>query len=424
VQGRLQAIPAVLAAARHNLDNPPRVFTETAIQQNKGAIALVEGELDEFLKQEPGMRAALAPARKAAVAALTAYGNWLEKDLLARSNGDFRIGKDNYRQKLRFALDSDLTPEEILSQAEAELKTTEAAMLDTALPLYHRYYPGQPTDGVNGKIIIKAVLDRLAETRPDNATIVEQAKQKLAEATAFVRQHNLMTVPQDPVQVIVMPEFARGVTVAYCDPAGALEKNGITFYAIAPTPADWTPQRTTSFFKEYNNAMLNDLTVHEAMPGHYLQLSIANKTKVPTGIRGLFMSGTFVEGWATYAEQVMAEAGFGGSETRMQQLKMRLRLVINAILDQKIHAGNMSEQEAMALMMNEGYQEDGEAAGKWRRAQLTSTQLSTYYVGNLEVNALAQDLQRKTGGDMKSVHDRMLASGSIATKYIRQLNGL
>jgi uncharacterized protein (DUF885 family) len=179
-----------------------------------------------------------------------------------------------------------------------------------------------------------------------------------------------------------------------------------------------------SFFREYNNAMLNDLTVHEAMPGHYLQLSVARHVTAPTKIRALFYSGTFVEGWATYAEQFMAEAGFGGPETNMQQLKMRLRLIINAILDQKIHAGNMSEQEAMDLMKNEGFQEDGEAAGKWKRAQLTSTQLPTYFVGNIEINALARDLKAKTGADMKAVHDAMLAHGSISTRYVRQLTGL
>jgi uncharacterized protein (DUF885 family) len=424
VDGRLKAIPATLKAAMHNLKTPPRVFTETAIQQNKGAISLIRDELDEFINQEPAMRAKLAPSRRRAIAALTEYGTWLEKDLLPRSTGDFRIGEARFRQKLRLALDSDLTPETILKNAESELAVTQAAMYETALPMYRRYYPDKATDGVERKVIIRAVLDKLAETRPTNETIVADAKRALAETTAFVRERGLVTVPDDPVKVIVMPEFARGFAVAYCDAAGALEKNGTTFFDISPTPSDWTPERVTSFFREYNSAMLNELTIHEAMPGHYLQLAIANRATPPTKIRALFYSGTFVEGWATYSEQVMAGAGFGGPETKMQQLKMRLRLIINSILDQKIHAGNMSEQEAMDMMMNDGYQEDGEAAGKWRRARLSSTQLSTYFVGNLEVNALARDLKVKTGGDMKSVHDTMLASGSLATKYIRQLNNL
>jgi uncharacterized protein (DUF885 family) len=424
VDGRLKAIPATLAVARQNLKNPPRVYTETAIVQNKGAISLIQGELDEFIAKEPSMKAKLAPARKRAIAALTEYGTWLEKDLLPRSTGDFRIGEKHFREKLALVLDSDLTPEDILKNAEADLATTQAAMLETALPLYKRYYPDKPTDGVERKVIIRAVLDKIAEDKPTNDSIVNDANKKLAAATDFVREHQFMTMPTEPVKAIVMPEFARGFAVAYCDAAGPLEKNGQTYFDISPTPTDWSPERVTSFYREYNEAMLNELTIHEAMPGHYLQLSIAKKAHPPTNIRALFGSGTFIEGWATYAEQVMATAGFGGPETKMQQLKMRLRLVINAILDQKIHAGNMSEQEAMAMMMNDGYQEDGEAAGKWRRARLSSTQLSTYFVGNLEVNALYKDLSAKTGGDMKSVHDKMLTSGSIATKYIRQLNGL
>jgi uncharacterized protein (DUF885 family) len=424
VNARLQAIPTILAAARKNLKTPPRVFTETAIKQNQGAISMVKQELDDYLKDEPGMRAKLAPARKRAIAALTSYGKWMEHDLLPRSTGDFRIGKDNFRQKLRFALDSDLTPEQILSGAELELKNTQQAMVETATPLYRQYFPDQPVDGVDGKIIVRKVLDKLAEARSDNDTIVGKAKQKLGEATEFVRAHKLLTLPEDPIQVIVMPEFARGVAIAYCDPAGPLEKNGATFYAISPTPVDWSAARATSFFREYNDAMLNDLTVHEAMPGHYVQLSIANKVKKSTHVRDLFNSGTFVEGWATYSEQFMADSGFGGPETKMEQMKMRLRLIINSMLDQGIHAGNMTEADAMKLMMEEGYQEEGEAAGKWRRALLTSTQLSTYFVGNLELNALARDLKAKTGGDMQSVHDAMLAHGSIATKYIRQLSGM
>jgi uncharacterized protein (DUF885 family) len=424
VRARLNAVPAVLAAARQNLQNPPRVFTETAIQRNKGAIALIRHDLENFINVEPSMRAKLAPARKRAIAALESYGIWLEKELLPRSNGDFRIGREAYRQKLRFAIDSELTPETILGSAEAELRATQAAMLETALPLYRQYFPGKAVDGVDRTTVIRAVLDKLAEVHPDSATIVDQARRSLAAATDFVRAKNLVTVPDDPVKVIVMPEFQRGFSVAYCDAAGPLEKNGTTFYAISPTPADWTAERTASFFREYNNAMLNELTVHEAMPGHYLQLIVANKSAATTRIRGLFGSGTFVEGWATYAEQIMADAGFGGPETRMQQLKMRLRLPINAIIDQKMHAGNMSEQEAVGMMMKEGFQEDGEAAGKWRRAQLSSTQLSTYYVGNLEINALSRDLKARSGGDMKSVHDRMLSFGSIAPKHVRQLLGL
>jgi len=421
---RLEAIPKLVAAAKQNLQRPPKVFTETAIAQNKGAISFVQDDLDDFVKQAPAMKAALAPARARAAAALKDYGTWLEHDLLPRSDGDFRFGKEHFDQRLKFALDSDLGADEILARAEADLKVTQKQMEDTALPLYKRWFPGQPTDGVDGHAIVRAVLDKIADTHPNNDTIVDEARDDLDKATAFVREHRLVTVPDKPIRVIVMPEFQRGASTAFCDWAGPLDKNGVTFYAISPTPADWSPQRVESQYREDNSAELRDITAHEAMPGHYLQGAHAGNAKMPTLVRAMTGSGTFIEGWAVYAEQFMAEAGWGGDETRMEQLKIRLRVAINAILDQKIHAGHMTEDEAKRLMMDTGYQEEGEAAGKWRRAEMSAGQLSTYFVGVQEQIALAHDLQARMGGDALAVHDRMLSHGSIATKYVRELEGL
>jgi uncharacterized protein (DUF885 family) len=168
------------------------------------------------------------------------------------------------------------------------------------------------------------------------------------------------------------------------------------------------------------------VTVHEAMPGHYLQLVHANKFNAPTRLRAIFQSNTFAEGWAVYAEQLMAERGFGGPEVRMQQLKLRLRTIINAILYQKIHTGGMTEKEALSLMMNEGFQEEGEASGKWRRAQLTSAQLSNYYVGSLEVIDIRRSYEAKMGDttNFRQLHDTMLSFGSPAPKYVKELMGL
>jgi uncharacterized protein (DUF885 family) len=421
---RLQAIPKLVAAARQNLKRPPRVFTETAIAQNKGAIAFVRDDLDDFIQQEPSMKATLAPARARAIAALEDYGRWLETTLLPRSDGDFRFGKANFEQRLKFSLDSDLSADAILARAEADLQHTQKTMEETALPLYRRWFPDRPTEGVDGHAIVRAVLDRIADTHPTNDTIVAEARGDLEQATAFVREHQLVTVPSKPIRVIVMPEFQRGASTAFCDWAGPLDKNGVTFYAISPTPADWSPQRIESQYRENNSAELRDITAHEAMPGHYLQGAHAGDAAMPTLVRAMTCSGTFVEGWAVYAEQFMAEAGWGREETRMEQLKVRLRVAINAIIDQKIHAGHMTEDEAKRLMMDTGYQEEGEAAGKWRRAEMSAGQLSTYFVGVQEQLALAADLHAKLGGDMQAVRDRMLSHGSIATKYVRQLEGL
>jgi len=172
--------------------------------------------------------------------------------------------------------------------------------------------------------------------------------------------------------------------------------------------------------------MLVNLTVHEAMPGHYLHATHSNRFKAPTLIRSIYGSGTFAEGWATYTEQLMVENGLGGPELKMQMLKMRLRMVINVILDQKIHTTGITEEEAMDLMMSKGFQEDGEAAGKWRRACLSSTQLSTYYMGNIEINDIRKDYETKAGDsfDFMTFHDKLLSYGTPAPKYIRQLMDL
>jgi len=274
----------------------------------------------------------------------------------------------------------------------------------------------------------REVLDRLSAAAPDEATILAFCADALAAQTAFVRARDLVTLYDDPVEVIDMPEINRGIAVAYCDPPGPLEPvPGATFIAVSPTPKDWTAERVASFYREYNRHMVHNLMVHEAMPGHYLQLQHSRRfSGSDTAIRAALRSGAFTEGWAVYAERVMAEQGYPGEgdprAVRMQQLKMQLRMTLNAILDARIHAYGMTEAEAMALMAGRGYQEEGEAAGKWRRAQLTSAQLSTYYVGYCEISDLAADLRAAHPGlTDQQLHDRMLAHGSPPVRLLRTL---
>ena len=426
---RMDEIPRVIAQAKANLQHPPRVHTETAIEQTQGAISLVREGLAPLLDQSPRMKKDLTPLQEKTAAALEDYKKWLQSDLLPRSDGDFRLGAEKYRKKLRFALASDLSMEEIMKRATADLQQTQTAIYETALPLYKKYFPSADpaAAGLADKHeVTAAVVDKLAEQHPDDATVVDYAKKIVTEATDFAKQHDLVTVPNVPLDVIAMPEFKRGVAIAYCDAPGPLDKTGKTFFAVAPTPKDWSKERRESFFREYNNYMIRDLTVHEAMPGHFLQLARANEFRAPTLVRAIFQSGAFVEGWAVYCEQVMAEQGYGGPEVKMQQLKMRLRAICNAVLDQSIHAGNMNEKEAMDLMMKEGYQQEGEAVAKWKRARLTSAQLSTYFVGATEHLDLRAAEQRKLGKDfnLKKYNDQVVSYGSPPVKYVRELMGL
>jgi len=424
---RMDGIPNVIKQAEANLQDPPRVHTETAIEQIQGAINLVRNGLDPLLNQAPQLRKDLAPIQEKTAKALGDYKKWLQEDLLKRSDGNFRLGAEKFRKKLRFALASDLSMEEIRKRADADLQQTQAAIYETALPLYKKYFPKADEKTLADKhSVTAAVLNRLAQEHQDDNTVVGYAQKVVGEATAFVKQRNLVSIPAVPLEVIAMPEFKRGVAIAYCDSAGPLEKTPKTFFAVSPTPKDWTKEKKESFFRENNNYFIRDLTVHEAMPGHYLQLAHSNEFKAPTLVRAIFQSGTYIEGWAVYCEQMMAEQGYGGPEVKMQQLKMRLRAIANAILDQSIHAGNMTEQQAMDLMTTATFQEQGEATLKWKRARLTSAQLSTYFVGVSEHLDLRAAAQRKFGKDfdLKKYNDQVISYGSPPVKYVRELMGL
>ena len=424
---RMEAIPAVIAQAKANLKHSPKVNTETAIDQMKGAVSFVREGLSPLLDRAPEVKKEIAPLQEKTALALEEYQKWLKDDLLPRSDGDFRLGMDKFRKKLRFALASDLSVEELMKRAKADLAATQTAIYETALPLYKKYFPNADAATLSDKKkVTTAVLDKLAEEHPDDNTIVATAEKCVVETTDFVRKNNLVRVPDKPLKVIVMPEFKRGQGIAYCDSPGPLEKTGETFFACEPTPKDWTQERKESFYREYNNYMVRDLTVHEAMPGHFLQLAHSNEFRAPTLVRAIFQSGTFVEGWAVYTEQMMVEAGYGGPEVKMQQLKMRLRVICNAILDQSIHTANMSEQEALDLMMKEGFQQEGEAVAKWKRARLSSTQLSTYFIGATEHLELRERAKAKAGPsfDLRKYNDTVLSFGSPPAKYVRELMGL
>jgi uncharacterized protein (DUF885 family) len=420
--GRLDGIPAIVAVAKQRLGHAAKVFTETAIQQNKGLIALVETELPPRFAQVPALKDKLTAAAGRAAAALKDLQSFLETDLLPRSDGSFRLGRDKFAVKLAFALGDDIDIDAVAADARALLVQTQAEMVDTAKQIWAADKLGKlprldTTD--QRKAFVKRVLDHVAEDHPTNQTILPDAKQLLAKVTAFVKANDLVRVPDEPVGVIEMPEYKRGVAVAYCDSSGPLEATPQTFYAISPTPSDWPVARADSFYREYNQSMLAELTIHEAMPGHYLQLMHNNQ--FASKLRAVFASGPFVEGWAVYAEWVMAEHGFGGPKVVLQRQKMVLRLSANAILDHDIHAGTMDEKAALALMKDEAFQEDGEAVGKWKRARLSSAQLTTYFYGFTELLKLRRAAETRPGFSERAYHDRLLSFGSPAMKYIRQL---
>ncbi|MFC8615173.1 DUF885 domain-containing protein [Micromonospora purpureochromogenes] len=414
--GRLSAVPDALATARATLRDMPRIHAETAVGQFTGTAALIRDEVPLLLAQAPAMFDRVEPAATAAIAALEEFVAWLRIGLAADAGPgrDPRLGRRRWEARLWHTLDTELGAAEVQRRAWANLDRVTEEIRAAAVELV-----GGPADDET----VRRALDLLAAEHPDNHSIVDLASTTLDEAVDFVRDRDLITLVDDPCVIQEMPEFARGVAVAYCDSPGPLETAALpTFYCISPTPADWPAHRVESFYREYNDHMIRNLTVHEAMPGHFLQLAHARRYAGPTRVRPLTESGVFIEGWAVYTEELMAGLDFGGLPVRLQQLKMQLRMTINALLDQLVHCEDLPESEAMALMTGRGFQEEGEAAGKWRRALLTSTQLSTYFVGYSEMADIAA--ARPAGVSVRDWHDAMLAHDCPPPRHLRTLLGV
>ena len=427
---RMEKLPGLFAQMRANLDpaRVPLIHAQTVSKQNSGVMEVVDSMILPQAKQLPDadrvrLEAAATNLRKA----VADQQVWIDKALVPNAKGDFRIGKKLFDEKLGFALDSTLSRADIRQRAEAEIVHIRAQMYDVAREALAGKAGAPPTPdhptAEQQQAAIKAALDLAAEDRPARDQVVDTAKRQLAKATAFVREKNLITLPDSAVKVILMPEFQRGVTVAYCDSPGPLDNKMDTFYAVSPIPDDWTAEQTTSFLREYNRRSIAELGVHEAMPGHYVQIWHSNK--FPSVLRSVLASGSFVEGWAVYAEHMMAEQGFLDHDPlyRLVQLKWYLRATSNAILDQAIHVDGMSRDDAMKLMTQTTFQEEREAAGKWTRAQLSSTQLSTYFVGVQEHFDLRREAEQRWGKDfdLKRYHDTVTSFGSPPARYVGEL---
>jgi uncharacterized protein (DUF885 family) len=411
IAGRLRALPDFLATTRRTVVGSPRVHAQTALAQWPGVRRVVTDELDRVLDGDVTLTALVAAPRAAALVAMDAHENWL-RDLAATADGDPRLGPELFASKLPLTLDSPLSASEIGERAHRNLEEQTALLFETAQEFLAQV--GRAIDG-DRDAVIRMALNEVARDAPTNSTVVRVCEEALAEATDAVRRLGIVTVPDDAMRIEVMPEFRRGIAVAYCDSPGAFEEGGIAYVAISPTPADWREERVASFYREYNNALLRNLIVHEAMPGHMLQVAHARRFRGSTRVRQLFSSGSFVEGWAVQTERLMAESGFGGLPVRLQQLKMQLRMSINAILDAGVHAGGMDEAEGLDLMMRRGFQEEGEAVGKWTRALLSSGQLSTYFVGFTELGDVIAALRPD-----QSLDD-LIAHGNPAPRYLPRL---
>jgi uncharacterized protein (DUF885 family) len=360
-------------------------------------------------------------------AALAIHQDWLDKVLVPNAKGDFRIGAKLYDEKLAFALNSPMTRADIREHAQAAFDATRGRMYAIAKGVLSGRKnappaPDAPSDEQQ-QAVINAALEIAYADRPARDQFVAACERAVGTTTAFVHHKDLITLPDTPVKVIVTPKFKQGVAGAYCDPPGPLDKGQDTFVAVDPIPDDWTQAQADSYLREYNSRNIHELIVHEAMPGHYVQLWHANQ--YPSTLRAVLGSGSFIEGWACYAEDLMAEQGYLDRDPLylLVHLKLDLRSILNAILDQAIHVDGMSRDDAMHLMTVKAFQQESEAAGKWIRAQLSSCQLPTYFVGLTEHHRLRDEAQQRWGKDfaLKRYHDTVVSFGSPPVRYVRAL---
>ena len=427
---RMEKIPALLAQARENLDpaRVPKIHAETVAKQNNGVLSIVEMFITPHLKDLPEAdRARAQKATEGLKKAVAEHQAWLEKTLVPNAKGDFRVGQTLYDQKLQFALLSSLSRADIKQRAEGELKRVREEMYGIARTVLKDkagapQMPDAPSDEQQQKAI-EAALELAYADKPARDKVVEAAESALKTATDFVREKDLVTLPDAPVKIILMPEFQRGVAVAYCDSPGPLDKGLETFYAVSPIPDEWDAKQVDSFLREYNNRMIHLLSIHEGTPGHYLEGW--HSAKFPSTLRGVLRSGMFAEGWAVYTEKMMADAGYMDNDPvfRLVQLKFYLRTIANAILDQGVHVDNWTREQAMDLMVRQTFQQEREAAGKWTRVQLTSAQLPTYFVGVQEHFDTRKAAEAKLGDkfNLKAYHDQILSYGAPPVRFAREL---
>ena len=427
---RLEKMPRLLEQTRAALvpSRVPVPHAATYAAQNPGLKSIVTGMIEPHKGElSVSKQRRLERAIAAFNAAVDEHQAWITGTLVPAAQADFRAGADVFDTQLGYTLLSNLSRADIRRRADAAVTSVRQEMYQVSKQALAGR-PGAPATPDNPtaeqqQAVIRAALDIAAAERPARNHLVEDATAATEEARRFVIEHDLITLPEGPVRVILMPEFQRGVAVAYCDSPGPLERHLETVYAISPIPDDWSEEQSTSFLREYNSRAILDIGVHEAMPGHYVQIFHSNR--YPSTLRAVLGSGSFIEGWAVYAEEMMCEEGFRANDPlyRLSQLKVQLRTITNSIIDQAIHVDGMTQAEMMTFLTQTAFQEEREAAGKWRRAQLSVTQLSTYFVGfqeHLETRVAARQKQGASF-NLKAYHDGVLAFGSPPGRFARQL---
>ncbi len=435
---KLSKSAAYYEAAGRNLRHPSVEHTRLAILQNNGTLALLPQVLDSVKKSTltPFQQERLTQQVETTRAAIKGYVASLEAALKNPADPQahpYRLGRALYARKFHHDLASAYTPEQLYERAVAHKEELLTEMANTSTALWPKYFPNQPKP-TDRQQLIRRVIDKLTlnHTTPDSFVVA--VRQQIPRLVQFVNDKQLLTQdPSKPLVVRETPLYMRGGGAgASVSAPGPYDKDADTYYNVSPiTPADYSPEAAESYLREYNRYTLQILNIHEAIPGHYTQLVYANRS--PSLVKAIFGNGSMVEGWAVYTEKMMLENGYGAVEQNGKTVaspelallyyKWNLRTTLNTILDISVHTKNLSEKDALALLMNDGFQERAEAAGKWRRVQLSQVQLCSYFDGYAQIMELRDELKTAQGKafDLRAFHEQFLSYGSAPVRYIREL---
>jgi uncharacterized protein (DUF885 family) len=435
VLARIGQIPRLLDQVKAYLGDADPIYVSTAVDENAGNVELIRTTVAGEIPAGSRLRAEYDRVAPPAIAALEAFSTWLQDELGRRkTTRTWRLGKDLYDRKFRLVMETDVKPEQLLADAEAELKAVRAEMLDLALPMHAKDFPehGDHSDLSARKrenTIIGEVLGEISKQHAERGHLIEAVNADLEGIKQFIRDKKIVSLGErDNLKVIATPPFMRGIySVAGFHSAPPLEPQAEAQYWVTPIDPKMPEDKAESKLREYNDFTLKWLTIHEALPGHYVQFEHLNSIQ-PASRRlllSLFANGPYVEGWAEYIAQVMMDEGYlnGDPRFRMMMRKIRLRLLANTILDVKMHTMDMTDDEAMELMTEDAFQTQAEAEGKLRRAKLSSTQLPTYYVGLREWLACRKAYQAAAGAgfDLRRFHDLVLDQGPLPVPAVQQL---
>ena len=435
VISRIGQIPRFIAQAQSELIDSDPIFISTAIEENEGNINLVDSVAID-IPAGSLLKAQYDKVAPAAKKVLTDFNDWMTNDLAKRpaSGRTWRLGKEWYEEKFRYVMETSITPEQLLADAEAKVKAVRAEMLQLALPLYKQMYPGQddygtlPTRERENKIIA-AVLNMISDEHPQRDQLIEAVKADVEGIKQFIREKRIVSLgSRENLRVIPTPEFMRGsYSVAGFHSAPPLEPTAEAQYWVTPIDPKMPEAKVESKLREYNNYTLKWLTIHEALPGHYVQAEHADDVEPPNRrvLRGIFGNGAYIEGWAEYIADVMTEEGYLDHSPKfgLVRRKILLRAISNSILDIRLQTMNMTDQQAMDLMLNDTFQTQAEAEGKLRRAKLTSTQLPTYFVGIRQWWELRKKYQAAKGSafNLQEFHNKALDQGPLPIEYLEKI---